>query len=373
MNQNKLLFFHLPHVQKGGLPIIDNRNLRVLKKIFNNVQSIAFNPFESLNKKNKIVRIIVRILLLFNINNIYSTKQINITCLKNNNSNSIYFFSHSLFGFLIEYIKKINPNTFIITFIHNVESDYKKQIFSNYRTIYNFIDWRIVFNAEKRIAKYSDIILALNERDSIIFKKSNNTNANIITLPTTLDDRYNEKMKKPINTQNKLNLLFIGTYFHSNIEGIIWFIENIMPSVNVELHIVGMGMNKLSEKYCFSNNIHIIGEIDQKTLDSFYYNADIFVSTLFSGGGMKTKIAEAMMFSLPIIGTNEAFQGYDFDHSLIGINSTEPNKIISFINNVDNNRQLLGTYSAKSRQIFLENYSINTSVEKLNKLFENHK
>ena len=194
----------------------------------------------------------------------------------------------------------------------------------------------------------------------------------MVLLPTSLLDRFKPNLKKKINNNHVLKLLFIGTYFPSNEEGVLWFINNIIPNINVKFQIVGMGMDNLKNKYSFQSNIEITGEVDSKTLDSYLYNADLFVSTLFSGGGMKTKIAEAMMFSLPIIGTNEAFQGYDFDHSMIGINSTDPNKIISFINNVDNNRQLLGTYSAKSRQLFLENYSINTSVEKLNRLFENH-
>lgn len=72
---------------------------------------------------------------------------------------------------------------------------------------------------------------------------------------------------------------------------------------------------------------------------------------------MKTKIAEAMMFALPIIGTEEAFQGYDINHSKIGLKSDNPSDIVSFINKLDSNRELLRLYSQNSRSIYLEKYS----------------
>lgn len=83
---------------------------------------------------------------------------------------------------------------------------------------------------------------------------------------------------------------------------------------------------------------------------------------------MKTKIAEAMMFALPIIGTEEAFQGYDINHSKIGLKSDNPSDIVSFINKLDSNRELLRLYSQNSRSIYLEKYSGESSYHYMEKL-----
>lgn len=40
-------------------------------------------------------------------------------------------------------------------------------------------------------------------------------------------------------------LLFVGSYFKPNVEGIIWFIDNVMPYINYSLLIIGKGMEKI--------------------------------------------------------------------------------------------------------------------------------
>lgn len=360
---DSISFIHLPHKSKGGLPIIDNRNFFILNSIFPNVTKEEYNPFLLSKKHSFIKRLFFKISLFLGINIIHNNL-IEDTQLYNSLKNKYVFFSHSFFGFIIQLIKKRNPEIKIISFFHNVEIDYQKQILQNKTSIYNIYRYFIVKNSEKRTVKYSDIIFVLNNRDASLIYKTYGRN-DMVLLPTSLLDRFKPNLKKKINNNHVLKLLFIGTYFPSNEEGVLWFINNIIPNINVKFQIVGMGMDNLKNKYSFQSNIEITGEVDSKTLDSYLYNADLFVSTLFSGGGMKTKIAEAMMFGLPIIGTTETFQGYEFDHSLIGINSENPQNIISFINAIDKDRSILSVLSENSRRIYTENYSINSSINTL--------
>ncbi|MDZ4133428.1 MAG: glycosyltransferase family 4 protein, partial [Dethiobacteria bacterium] len=42
----------------------------------------------------------------------------------------------------------------------------------------------------------------------------------------------------------------------------------------------------------------------------YFENASVYLAPIFSGAGMKVKVAEALSFGLPIVGTNHAFNGY---------------------------------------------------------------
>ena len=46
-------------------------------------------------------------------------------------------------------------------------------------------------------------------------------------------------------------------------------------------------------------------------MEPFFMNADIYVAAVFDGAGMKVKVAEALSYGLPVIGTDHAFIGYE--------------------------------------------------------------
>lgn len=361
---DEIIFVHFPHDFKGGLPIIDGRNRYILKEVSSGFTEIEFHPF-SIGKENFIRGFLYKVLCFLGwkpYKELYKTPIVD-------RKECLFFFSHSFFGVYIKKVKEKYPNIRIASFFHNIESDYQKQLLRrkfNLSALYYYI---LSLRSEKKTVKYSDIIFVLNQRDSNLLKHIYGYSKAIL-LPTTLMDRFQEVKKKAINTNNRLKILFVGTYFPSNIDGVKWLADKIAPYVNADFNIVGRGMDKLAPSFLSNSNIHITGEVNAETLDQFYYDTDIFISTLFSGGGMKTKIAEAMMFALPIIGTDEAFQGYDIDYSLIGLKSDNPETIISFINNIDTDRSLLEMYSQKSRDYFTQKYSYQSSFDIVNTVLD---
>ena len=129
-------------------------------------------------------------------------------------------------------------------------------------------------------------------------------------LPIYFEDTA--KIKHTATSDNYFELLFVGSYFWPNIEGLKWFVINVMPFLNdnVVLKIVGRGMEKLEELSEFkSESIEILGEVEQ--LDDVYNSANLVIGPIFSGDGMKTKTAEAMMYGKVYLGTSEAFCGYE--------------------------------------------------------------
>lgn len=216
----------------------------------------------------------------------------------------IIFISQSYFGGYAKYVKKITKIP-VITFFHNAEVEYFLSIRKKNRQKLSGLYYMVkVLLNEYFAVKKSDKIITLNERDSIALKKYYGKGADFV-LPTTFKDTFNEKKVNEFVLD--IDYLFVGSCFFANTEGLQWFIDKVFPFVKGNLFVVGNGM----DKYEFANltdRIHIFGFVDD--LSEYYNRSKMVVSPIFSGSGMKTKTAEALMNGKIIVGTKEAFEGY---------------------------------------------------------------
>ncbi len=264
--------------------------------------------------------------------------------------------SSSLLGKILLDIKKNNLPVKVITFFQNIEYKYfndyanasgKSKLLLAYAAKYN----------EKIIAKYSDVLVVLNERDKELLKLHYDVvSKNIFDLPISLHDKFKEdKVCRDINGY-KLKLITVGSDFFPTYHGTKWFVDNVMPFVNAELYILGKGMEKYKNEF-ESSSVHVVGTVD--SLDDWYYDADIVVEPIFYGGGMKTKTAEAMMFGKYILGTKEALVGYEVSgiKEIKELNTKE--EYISEINSVNGIKK----YNKDVRNAYLNNYEIKKSAE----------
>lgn len=259
------------------------------------------------------------------------------------------FFDGSLFGELAKKINKEYPQIEIITFFHNVEINYYKSRIKA-EGIKGIIPILSVAYNEKMSFKYSDKIIALNERDRDelikIYKEKK-----IDLIPMFMEDKYNKNRKIE---KSDYEYLFIGSAFFANIEGISWFIENVLPMLPGKLLVIGNGMEILNKKYEHNLKVKILGTVDD--IEEYYYQDNIVVSPIFLGSGMKTKTIEALMYNKKIFGTKEAFIGID------KISEIECNTKKDFIEKIGN------TFNFNSRKIFLENFSREIILEKFKKI-----
>lgn len=269
----------------------------------------------------------------------------------------IVVFNSSNYGKIIARIKKKYPKIRTICIFHNVEYDFVLNAAKVRKSLLSLMTLLVVWRNEKNTMKFTDKILTLNERDSHSLYARYNRQADDI-LPLCLEDRFdNSKMKR---TCNQKVGAFIGSNFYANNKGIKWFCENVSKKIDCKIFVVGKGFEK--EKDYFSNypNIQLIGSVP--VVDNYYYDVDFIISPIFDGSGMKTKTAEALMFGKTIFGTKEAFEGYNLDYDKVGglCNDAE-----SFINEINRYDYTKSRYNEYSREVFLENYSINTLIKKL--------
>lgn len=58
--------------------------------------------------------------------------------------------------------------------------------------------------------------------------------------------------------------------------------------------------------------VHLAGYVE--AVEAFYENVDAVIAPMLMGSGLKMKVAEALSFGRPVIGTHIAFEGFETDH-----------------------------------------------------------
>lgn len=262
----------------------------------------------------------------------------------------------SLYGNVAEFIKKIDKKIKIITFFHNVEYYYfleKVKV----EGIKNLIMLPYACLNEKKAVHNSDKVVTLNNRDTIKLEKKYGEKDNII-IPLTLKDKY-KKLEEEKIINEKPRALFVGSNFFANVQGIEWFIDNVLPEVDIDLIIVGSGMEKLKAEFEEKNSkVRVLGFVEDIGIE--YAKADFVIAPIFHGSGMKTKTTEALMFGKTIFGTTEAFEGFQLNFDKIGAVCDSKEMFIKKIRSKNYIK-----FNAFSREEYINKYSQECLKEKV--------
>lgn len=274
------------------------------------------------------------------------------------NKYDMIFFSVSKYGGLCRYIKRNFPSIPIVTFFHNVELHFAKEFrrVCGYRAIPRYL---CMLLWERKAVNYSDKIICLNQRDSDLLNSYYGRSADQI-IPVALEQ--NVDISNQDEAVADIDYLFIGSAFFPNISGMQWFIDNVLPSLDGELYIVGKGM-KESLFTSLSDKVHVVGFAE--SLTDYYRRARFIISPIFSGSGMKTKTAEALSYGKNIAGTDEAFVGYDIDTNCMILCNTA-DEFIKALNNNDR-----PAYNPYARELYEKQYSLNSVRHKYFTILEN--
>ncbi len=349
MEKKKLLLVskRLQSDPRGGREMLSKLNSDILKKLFKE----EFIQLE-IDKKNKQNLSFIKSIFQCHIDglNKYIIREINAAVKRERTD--LIFIDGSNYGALAKELRKRNSNVKIITFFHNVEARFFWGSFKERTSIKALLILLVNYFAEKMAINNSDEIITLCDRDSKLLKKIYGKKASCI-CPMSLEDKWEESYKRFESVSPEDSALFVGGLFYANKSGIEWFISKVMPKVSVHLYIVGKGFELHKRKLEASGKVTVIGEVD-KVID-WYMKVKFVIAPIFDGSGMKTKIAEALMFGKKVIGTPEAFTGYEdicFQAGWICNNDVE------FINAINMaNVSIHKKFDPKMRQLYLKYYS----------------
>lgn len=341
----------------GG--VMNKRNIKIAKSCSDRITFVRVNSVKKTNRRSYVNVFFSRFLgYIAGVEKKVINDCLNI--LSDNSDIDVIFLNSALYGKIAQEIHKVYPQIEIIAIFHNAEfryaiAEYKTSPFS-----IGLLSWILfAYIAEMKTIKYADNYIVLSQRDLNELKKIYKMK-NAIILPMSLLDQG--KVDYTLNLQKTLRLLFVGSDFFANIDGICWFVDEVLPYVNVELFIVGNGMEKYENKFN-SDKIQLLGRVE--SLKEVYALVDMVICPIRVGSGMKTKTAEALMYGLPILGTQEAFVGYDdLNPNMIGFQCDTAKEFIDKISYLDMNRDVLLTFSKNARSLYECYYSIEASVKK---------
>ena len=271
----------------------------------------------------------------------------------------VVFVDRSVFGIVAKRLKETGYKGRVVCFFHNVEVVYFSAKYSNRL---NPMRWLVVPCADRNdrwSCRYADRTIALSTRDDDELFRRYRRHADQL-VPVAFVDRYKRDSYTTELTANKPLCMFLGAYFPANVEGIEWFVKNVLPRVNIRMQIVGKGMEKLKDADWMHDNIEVQSNVPD--LDPLFEAADIMVLPIFKGSGMKVKTCESLMFGKNIIGTPEAWSGYELDYSKAGACCFTADEFVATIDDFCSNPR--PRFNDYSRSVYVNQYSADRMIDK---------
>ena len=274
------------------------------------------------------------------------------------------FVSTSIFGLIAKKLKEHGYKGKIICFFHNVESLYYEARVSKRLPFRNVIIGCAAKNDQYSI-RYADVSIGLCARDSNIMKAHYGKSFDIIS-PITFTDKCAEKPHDIHKmTSAKPKCYFIGSNFPANAEGVLWFVKNVLPHVNIDFKIIGKDMDLLKASQPILKDIPVFSSVPDLT--PYFEESDFMVFPIFSGSGMKVKTCEALMYGKNILGTTETFEGYELNVDACGRLCNTAEDYINAIKFFSQNP--IPKYNIYARSVFVDKYSEENAKKTFKKVF----
>lgn len=226
------------------------------------------------------------------------------------------WFDGSYFGTLAKKIKKTFPSIQLYSYYHNIEADYIDVRIK--KGIKHYVYKKSVLQQESLLSEIVTHRIVLSQKDEKRLQELYGWDKRCTIIPVSFKDQF--ELKRISKRTDNFNGIFVGAYGRANFESIQWYLKSTTLHENVTIRIIGKGFENHKDEIASINsslNIEIVGTVDD--ISEYYYEADFVLAPIMIGAGMKVKIAEAMMYGKTIIGTPEAFAGYDVNFMKIGV------------------------------------------------------
>ena len=268
-----------------------------------------------------------------------------------NNVNKVFVDGSNL-GELVKVVKQSLPQIEVTTFFHNVEARFFWGAFRQSKTLRALAVLTVNYLTERKSVRFSDKLICLSARDSLLLFKLYGRPATHLS-PIALHDKLPTGFASTLGETGEKFALFVGGDFYANRAGITWFVKYVAPRINIKTCIVGRGFDDLKDVLEMGGGVEVIGAVD--SLADWYRKAHFVIAPIFDGSGMKTKVAEALMFGKRIIGTPEAFSGYKDNTTKLGTLCATAEEFVEAINSATT--EVLQVFDPELRELYVVDYS----------------
>ena len=184
---------------------------------------------------------------------------------------------------------------------HDVFTDRAKKLRArNIKSYY----WNLRRGEEARGLARADVILAIQKHEAAFFNELTGGKKRVMVVGHTVALR-----PLPAPESARHNLLFVGTSYAANVDGVKHFIERVLPLVrhkDVRLMVAGSVCQALKADL---PRVELLGVVDN--LEEVYSRAGIVVNPVLIGTGLKTKTVEALGYAKPLVTTGCGAEGIE--------------------------------------------------------------
>lgn len=227
----------------------------------------------------------------------------------------------------------------------------------------------------EKIKEYEEDILS--QLDGIITISPLDKKAYSKIIPKTpvscIPFGINEVKKCGTSRKNPSSFFYLGAMdWKPNIQAVNWFVENVWQKFSQEnpTATFNIGGRKLVPNlFKKISGLGNHGEVENA--DTFMCNGGIMLVPLFSGGGIRVKIIEAMAKGIAIIATNIAVEGIPVTHKKNVWLANTKEEFINALQILSEDSLLVKRLQEESLLFVNANYSNESIKEKLNDFYYN--
>lgn len=285
-----------------------------------------------------------------------------INRIQRDNVRQVFVDGSNLGGFIAS-LKRRLKHIEVTCFFHNVETRFFWGALATTKTPRALAVFIANYLAERKSFKFSDKRVCLSERDSSLLKRLYGRGTTHIA-PMVMEDKCPTSFLQAPAEHPESFAIFVGGTFYANREGITWFVREVVPRINVPLYIVGRGFEALRAELEVPRKVKVVGAVD--SLFDWYRRAKFVIAPIFDGSGMKTKVAEALMYGKKIIGTPEAFSGYEDIIDQAGWVCNNPDEFVAAISSAQ--EEVTYSFDHALRLIYEQKYSMEAATKRLRKI-----
>jgi glycosyltransferase involved in cell wall biosynthesis len=276
------------------------------------------------------------------------------------------------------YIEEIrrNSNARIVLRAHNIEHEVWKRIARQElnplkKAYYSIIARRLkVF--EINCLNLYDLLVPISARDEETFSRLGNSKPSKV-IPVGINAF---PALRSYHERELPSLFFIGSLdYLPNQEGLMWFVEKVWKKYlqkvkGLNFFVAGRNAPKKLQHYLHAQPLSFMGEVPDAM--QFMCSSDVMVAPVFSGGGIRVKIIEALALGIPVVCTAPAAEGLDLTDGKNILIADDPELFSAAVLKLLENRTFFANIGKNARLFAEENMDGKLLATELLNFYRNH-
>ena len=282
---------------------------------------------------------------------------------------AVVFIDSSSLGWVALLSRVLSPRSHLVVFFYNIEFDF--QIARSCREGRRYWLSAVAEYINERLSVMSGhTLLMLTQDDSRRAHQLYGRGADDLTPVALVDGACATQSMHDTEGSSSNAILFVGSNFYANREAATFLVRRLAPILQrrggTQVWIAGNGFTPSDWQGELPSNVRMLGRVENLT--TLYREATAFVAPIFSGAGMKVKVAESLMHGCPVIGTPLALRGYiDGVSAPHLLTASTDEEYLRAIETCRSRRQDLGR---KAREDFVDRFSFPVAARRLRMILE---